>query len=1252
LFQIENLIEKVNLKSGILVNEAKSNDIAIIGIGLCFPQADTPDEFWMNIVNGLDSVSELSEQRKRQVYAHLSKTAQTETQQELIPLIKAGFLENIDVFDSAFFGILPSEAKLIAPLQRKFLEVAWKALEDAGYANPQASGGKTGIYLGYIGDLEGYRYREIIESEDDAMVFSSLVGNLSSMMASRIAYWLNLRGPSLLVDTACSSSLVALHLALQGLKNGDCDMALVGGAKISLLPVDRPEDKLGAESDDFYTRSFDQSADGYGTGEGVAAIVLKNLKSAQFDGDPVYAVIKGSAINQDGASVGITAPNPQAQREVLVEAWRTAGIDPITLCHIEAHGTATKLGDPIEMDGLKHAFLTYTNKKQFCAVSSIKSNIGHLYESAGIAGVIKTALMLKNRTIPSGLHFSSPNRHIDFEQGPVYVNTRMRTYEHLTPMRAGVSSFGLSGTNAHVVLEEYIACARREYEQTVCVLAVSGNTRESLQLFVEELICKSKFICWTDMCYTLCAGRAHHSIRLAAVVSSREEMYDTLARWKSGDWQGGKMSFYGEHYIIDDLKHIRVPGEITSSEVEQLSQKAQALGQANINTLSKLSELCSLYVAGAKINWAWVYTGMDVKKTNLPVYPFAGRSHWVGTDQVRTQEENLFHRLVWEKEYPCDGEPVLSHENISCVVVHGGGKHSRAFAKLAVKKCGAIEVGPSDYHVFRELSKTGTVKLVLATSLDSMPGAETRGEIDANLKCGALSLLSWSRVAMECEVTELLVITCAAHYVREGDVAIVPENASLCAFAHVLNKELSCLTIIVADIDDIQSVNIQAMFHTQAAYTQYAYRDNVRYIRKLTSITLAYDKTQSGAKIRKGGAYVITGGLGGIGLMLMTHLARQGVGAVALIGRSGFPKREQWDALQEETQRQSVQLIREAEALGTSIEIYRADVCVPQEVDSVFSILRSRNGRIDGVFHLAGVEGIQLAEEIDEISFTKVIGSKVYGSRNIYQATRDYGLDFLILFSSVAATMGTIGQCAYSAANAYMDAMGENGEAIAIQWGTFRDVGMAVRVGMNTDTAIKAMPSEKMFKALDVLLCAGQSGVLVAPLHYSAQTARILRSEGFVLSREIDDKLRVYEQKRKDTSEQTKILKKTGQADGTSLTEKKLADMLCALMELDDIDIYDNFFEMGANSIMLKQFHVQVDKEYPGLVSVAELFAHSSVFRLAKHMDEKNSLKNEVVLTPNVTAHKRADERVYDLLGGVWDDKQSIRETVQKLMEL
>ncbi|MCC3433252.1 MAG: polyketide synthase, partial [Microcoleus sp. PH2017_04_SCI_O_A] len=426
--------------------------IAIVGMAGRFPGAKNVDEFWQNLRDGVESISFFSEQE-------LESFGIDESVVRDPRYVKArAVLADIELFDASFFGLNPREAEITDPQHRFFLESAWQALENAGY-NSETYEGAIGVYAGagsfntyFLNNL--YPNRQLRESVGD---FQLTIANEKDFLSTRVSYKLNLKGPSVTVQTACSTSLVAIGMACQSLLNYQCDMALAGGVSIGVNQKTGYFYKEGMIlSPDGHCRAFDANAQGTVSGSGVGIVVLKRLEEAIADGDYIHAVIKGCAINNDGAlKVGYTAPSIDGQAQAIADALAIAEIPPETVSYIEAHGTGTPLGDPIEIAALTQAFSVDTKKKGFCAIGSAKTNIGHLDTAAGVAGLIKTVQALKHQLIPPSLHFEQPNPQIDFANSPFYVNTQLSEWKAgKSPRRAGVSSFGIGGTNAHVVLEE------------------------------------------------------------------------------------------------------------------------------------------------------------------------------------------------------------------------------------------------------------------------------------------------------------------------------------------------------------------------------------------------------------------------------------------------------------------------------------------------------------------------------------------------------------------------------------------------------------------------------------------------------------------------------------------------------------------------------------------------------------------------------------------------------------------------------
>ncbi|MFN6571977.1 SDR family NAD(P)-dependent oxidoreductase [Dendronalium sp. ChiSLP03b] len=499
-----------------VTNSLTGSEIAIIGLSGRFPGAKNINEFWHNLQNGVESVSFFTDEEL------LSAGVSSSLLNDPNYVRAQAILEDAELFDAEFFGFNPREAEITDPQHRVFLECAWSALENAGY-DSQNYQGAIGVYAGsglntYL--LNIYLNPNIINSIDPQQLV--LAGN-KDFLTTRVSYKLNLEGPSYAVQTACSTSLVAVHLACQSLLNGECDLALAGGVAINASRKDGYiYTEGGIMSPDGHCRAFDAGAKGSVGGEGVGIAVLKRLEDALNDRDRIHAVIKGSAINNDGSfKVSYTAPRIDTQAKVIRTAQIVAEVEPETITYIETHGTGTALGDPIEIAALTQAFRSSTQKKGFCAIGSVKTNIGHLDTAAGVTGLIKTVLALKHKQIPPSLHFQQPNPEIDFANSPFYVNTTLSEWEtNGTPRRAGVSSFGLGGTNVHVILEEAPIVQASSSSRPWQLLMLSAKTESALATATTNLadyLQAHPDLNLADVAYTLQVGRRTFDYRRAVV---------------------------------------------------------------------------------------------------------------------------------------------------------------------------------------------------------------------------------------------------------------------------------------------------------------------------------------------------------------------------------------------------------------------------------------------------------------------------------------------------------------------------------------------------------------------------------------------------------------------------------------------------------------------------------------------------------------------------------------------------------------
>ncbi|MHB8523232.1 MAG: MupA/Atu3671 family FMN-dependent luciferase-like monooxygenase [Limisphaerales bacterium] len=622
--------------------EAGRDDIAIIGVFGRYPMADDLEEFWANLAAGKDCIEEVPRERwdyQDHYDAEPGKPGKTSNKW-------GGFIRDVDKFDALFFNISPREAQFMDPQERIFLEAVWKTLEDAGYSKSSLNERKVGVFVGVM-----YAHYQLYGVEERLKGNPVSLSSSFATIANRVSYFFNWHGPSLAVDTMCSSSLTSIHLACESLKRGECELAVAGGVNTSLHP-----EKDIVLSQSYFTASdgrcktFGDGGDGYVPGEGVGALLLKPLARARADHDQIYGVIKASSLNHGGKTNGYTVPNSKSQTEVVLDALRKAKVAPASITYLEAHGTGTSLGDPIEITGLQQAFTEAiaegrTNpssaappSRPFCAIGSVKSNIGHCESAAGIAGVTKVLLQMRHKQLVPSLHAETLNPHIRFEETFFRVQRRLEDWAapcvdgKTLPRRAGVSSFGAGGANAHLIVEEYLepAAPRATGPTTKPVLVVlSAKNEKRLRALAANLA--KHFEARTalsangggdagqdflrDAAFTLQAGREALEERLALVTCEARECAEKLRRWADAGESNGLF---------------RGNAKKTSPQVEEL-RGAEAL-EATVGSLladEDLAGLARLWTAGAPVDWQALHGESAPRRISLPTYPFARQRHWV-----------------------------------------------------------------------------------------------------------------------------------------------------------------------------------------------------------------------------------------------------------------------------------------------------------------------------------------------------------------------------------------------------------------------------------------------------------------------------------------------------------------------------------------------------------------------------------------------------------------------------------------------
>ncbi|WP_156753356.1 SDR family NAD(P)-dependent oxidoreductase [Actinokineospora pegani] len=652
-------------------------DIAVIGLAGRFAAAKDVREFWDFLRLRKPGIRDFPKARKDEIYETLRNPYYTELilgvpvyESDLDKIYAmSGYLDRIDHFDSRFFGIPPLEADYMDPYQRIALEVAYEALENAGYGGDSAKGTKTGVFLGR--DQTNISYYRMI-SEGNPMQLS---GSWEGLVASRISYQMDFKGPCLMTDTACSAGAVTIHQAVQSLMLGECDMALAGGLNLTLGGETKSDFMSGmtmdsVTSDDSTVRTFDARANGTQWGEGAGIVLLKPLERALADGDHIRAVIKASAINNDGASNSITAPNAVMQEQVIQDAWAKLDFSPETITYVEAHGTGTVLGDPIEAKGLTNAFRKHTSRKQFCGIGSLKTTMGHMVAASGAAAVVKVVKALEDKVLAPSANFDVPNPYINFTDSPLYVNDRLSPWETGgEPRRAAINSFGFIRTNCHLVLEEAPRYESAPQHRERYCLTASAKTEDALRELLDGYSSMLADCPWSlaDICHTANLGRGHYEHRVLVVAGSKEQLAESIARLgRDGlgtDAQRG--IFHGVHTVVSDRKTDLGQGDITGQAVKRLSNTANARLAAYRahGDSDALTELAEAYVRGAQVEFAAYYEGETRKRVPLPTYPLEKTRHWAKPMKTRVQGfgGGAEHPLLGKEVSRTDAEVVFEN---------------------------------------------------------------------------------------------------------------------------------------------------------------------------------------------------------------------------------------------------------------------------------------------------------------------------------------------------------------------------------------------------------------------------------------------------------------------------------------------------------------------------------------------------------------------------------------------------------------
>lgn len=1003
--------------------------IAIIGMSGRFGSCDTVDDLWEQIAQGADLVEKVTRWDLSNYYPAQATYCDA-----------GSFINGIDQFDPLFFNISGLEATYMDPQQRLFLEEAWKALEDAGYA-ASVQGRLCGVYVG----CEKGDYQHLLPEDAPAQAFW---GNLGSLIPARIAYYLDLQGPAIAVDSACSSSLVAIHLACQSLWTGETEMALAGGVFIHSTPafyLAANQASMLSTSGHCYT--FDKRADGMVPGEAVGIVILKRLSAALADGDHIYATIHGSGINQDGASNGITAPSLKSQERLERYVYDTFQIDPAGIQMVEAHGTGTSLGDPIEYQAISRAFRVYTNKQAYCAIGSIKTNLGHTQIAAGITGLIKILLALKHRQIPPSLHFQSGNPAIQFENSPFYVNLHLKDWEAPsgTPRRAALSAFGASGTNAHMVLQEAPVSEYKHQAKPGYLIVLSARSVEQLQQQARQLIAFCQREPDSDcgnMSYTLLLGRKHFKYRLACVIHTLPELITLLSAWLDK----GKVA---PSLLVSELRESEPSKQRPFTNYgNECIQRCQKEIHAS-NYLEQLTVVADLYVQGYALDFDQLFISdqpMDqYMRISLPTYPFARERYWVTEKHTATHSSPTHPQSI---QYPVDTmtaqNPITTHTDIASpppllgmltlaptwvptaleqgplnpastehVVFIGDDEPFQNALHQYYPHMQRLTIAPdaSQATITDTLSSLEKINHIIWLAPVIQPQLLTDEAIITGQKQGVLQIFRLIKALLTAGYANTTlswtIITLQSQAINNNE-SLKPTHASIHGLIGALAKEYAHWQLRLLDLPAQEAWPVDEILHlpSDPQGNTCAWRHKEWYQQQL----LPEQHSQpTHSPYRTGGVYVVIGGAGGIGTSWSEHMIRTYQAHIIWIGRRPINQHIQ-------------EKIAQLAVWGPAPLYISADASKQQSLQQAYTQIKQRHPHIHGIIHSAIVLLDQSLARMSEERFSETLSAKVDISVRLAQIFQSESLDFMLFFSSINAFMRLAGQSNYAAGSTFADA--------------------------------------------------------------------------------------------------------------------------------------------------------------------------------------------------------------------------------------
>lgn len=1198
-------------------SEKSLHDIAVIGISGRFPEASNYSQFWENIKSGKNSTREIPKDRW-----DWKKYYQIDGKIKNRFVSHWGcFMNDIDQFDLRFFKLSQREADAMDPQQRILLEEAWSCFEDAGICPSKIAGSNTGVYIAGC----QYDYRDLLERNQEIIVPHSTLGVANSLLANRISYFYDLKGPSISLDTACAGTLTSVHYGVEALQNHQCEMALVGGVNMMLSPNNYIRlSKMQVLSQTGELRSLDEKADGYIRGEGAGLLLLKPLEKALNDGDMVYGIIKGTAVNHSGRTKSISFPSPDAQASVIVEAVKKANVPVDTISYVELHGTGTPKGDPIEVEGLKKAFeqLISEDKKellqtQFCGIGSVKTNVGHLEGAAGIPSIFKVLLAMKHHQLPPTLNYKKLNPEIKIENSPFYVANTLKEWngaknqsEEL-PLRAGISSFGLGGTNAHLVLEEFKD--KRSYQEQslqYVIICLSSKTEQGLLRNVSALsqfLNQQNDVNIQDISYTLSCCRDHFDKRIAFVVDSVSELRQKCRQFIENN--------------AKNQNHLNVGSDTIHECIENL--KRQELLHHSQEYKDILERIAQFYMSGIDFGWEQLYEE-HARKIHLPTYSFEPTKCFI--PDATTLIDN-----VLPLEEPVETE---SFENIH--LYEETWVESNAPSCIADTRGTLCLILPEDYELQNELKtfvkEYKQICILCKCGNGYEKFSETNYQICSTSKVDYQTLFQEIKKITQDDLTVVNLLPLGKHLHKERyeEMLYLLQSLSENHFHQVNFYIAGCyetmlercyleswigyerteklafrsihVKMLIANKNDYDNASIEQLFVHEI---RCGFPESVLYENEKRSI-LKIEQVQFESKdtiLRKHGSYMITGGTGGLGAMVATYLLKQYDAHLYLIGRS------------DESKKQSV--LEKLKKIGGTVNYIQADVSDIDQMTIAVNKMIEAEGRVDGVIHAAGIyQGHKFIEK-DQNEFYATLAPKISGTITIENAMQGKNYDFICYFSSISSVIGDMGDCDYSIANRFMKAYANvqnqfsHKKHVVINWPIWENGGMELGTPEAIEMYLKSSGQKLLTDTLGMEVferCLSQNKLDFTVIHGS------------------DDILKPYQSLKDNqalnqgetTINQDVIEEQNPSFDIDQLENNLIEDlkeMSSSILNFNknEIHLESNFSDIGYDSVNLMDFAESLSQKYSINIQPDVFFRYPNIKQLTGYLLENYQTQLEQV---------------------------------------